>query len=169
MPLFEQLAIEGRTRRVGISNNLALSESEHQLFRQTPLQDPAKGDRHDMVKIYVMELDDLMRNRRPENADSTRMYRDALTPNQISERAPIEKIDLDFVVPIGPWHLPRLPDFAGKAVRREIASPAVEMVHDLGFGLDHGLSIVPKLPGIQGDLNNSLSHTPDTLSDLGNP
>ena len=65
-------------------------------------------------------------------------------PIKIRERAPIEKIDLDFVVPIGPRHLPRLPDFAGKAVRREIAPPAVEMVHHLGFGRNHGLSIVSK-------------------------
>ena len=168
VPLFEQLAIERRACAIGVGNNLALRQRGQQMLGQPPLQDPAKRHRHDIVEVDIVESDDLMRHSGPKRRDAAGLNGDALAANQIGERAPIEKIDLDFVVPIGSRHLPRLPDFAGKAVGREVASPAIEMVHDLGFGLNHGLSIVPKLTGIQGELNNSLSHNRGTLSDLDN-
>ena len=152
-----------------VGNNLALRQRRQQMLGQPPLQDPAERHGHDIVEVDVVERDDLMRHRGPKRRDAAGLNRNALAAHQIGKCAPIEKIDLDFVVPIGPRHLPRLPDFAGKPVGREVASAAIEMVHDLGFGLNHGLSIVSKRTGIQEDLNNSLSHNQATLSDLGNP
>jgi hypothetical protein len=76
--LLKQLTIERRARGVGIGNNLPLGESDHQLFWQTPLQDPTKRHGHDMVIVDVVESDYLMRHSGPKSANPTGVDGDSL-------------------------------------------------------------------------------------------
>ena len=132
VPLFEQTLIELGAIGAGVGDDLALGERGHQLLGQPPLQDPAERHGDDIVEIDFVEGDDLVRHRGPERGDAARLHGDALAANQVGERAAIEKIDFDFVVPIGPLHLPRLPDFAGETVGREVAATVVEVAQSLG-------------------------------------
>ena len=128
VPLLEQLAVQSGAGALGFSNDLALGERGEHMLGQPPLQDPAERHRDDVVIIQLVKADDLMRDGRPEGGHAAGFDGHALSANEIGQRAPVEEIDLDLVVPIGAGHPPRLPDLAGKAVGSELAAATVEMV-----------------------------------------
>ncbi|MGD9633996.1 MAG: hypothetical protein AB7U97_12015 [Pirellulales bacterium] len=69
----------------------------------------------------------------PKGGHAARLHRHSITADEIRERAAIEKVDLDFIVPIGPQHLPRLPHFACESIRREVAASAIEVAQRLAL------------------------------------
>ena len=136
VPLFEQTLVELGAIGARVGDHLTLGERGHESLGQAPLQDPAEGNGHDVVVIDFVESDDLMRHGGPKSGDAARLHGDALAANQIGECAAIEKVDFDLVVPIGPLHLARLPNFASEAVGREVAAVAIEVVQRLGGNLE---------------------------------
>jgi hypothetical protein len=114
--------------------------------------------------VDIIKRDDLMRHGRPKSGDLASVDLDPLAANEISQRASIEKINLDLVVPVGAGHLTRLPDFARKPVRRKVSATAIEVVQNLRTGNGHRLSIVSKSTRIQEELDNSLCDNRDSFS-----
>ena len=133
-PLLEHLAVELRTVSLGVGNDLALRQCGEQAFGNAPLQEPAKRHGDHVVEVDVVEVDDLVRHGGPKCRDATGMDGHPLPANQIGQRSPVEKIDLDLVVLIGSRHLLRPPNLARKAVGLEVPAPAVEFVEYFGDG-----------------------------------
>ncbi len=68
------------------------------------------------VGCITDEVDDLVRNRCPENSQLTCLHRRATTAEQVSYRTADQQVQFDLVVSVRPRHADRCPQLARKTV-----------------------------------------------------
>ena len=70
---------------IEIDKKLALQDSIHQLGIDANPQKLAERQRHDEVRRVSFKIDDLMRNRSPENGQSPRFDRGSATAEEVCQ------------------------------------------------------------------------------------
>ncbi len=105
----------------------------HQTIVESALQKPRQGQRRNEIIMPPGDIDDLMRNRRPEHRQAVRLDLHLAAAQQVGNRSMLQQVQLDFVVAIRPAHQRRCPSLAGEAVWREIGPARIEMHRTLGY------------------------------------
>src|SRR5580700_5864812 len=95
------------------------------------LQKPSERQSRHEIGMPSDDVNDLMRDGRPEDRQSTSVNLHLASAGQIRDRAALQKIEFNFVVTIGPPHERGRPSLAGEPVWGKVGAPGVESHENL--------------------------------------
>ena len=142
-PEFELRPVRRQAALVRFDDGLAVEDRLREVVRQAPLEEPRQGDRQHEILGQAFEVDDLMRDTRPEDGQPSRGDDDLPPAHEIDQPPVLQEVELDLVVAVATRHRRRRPAHAAESVRREIGTGRVEAGHDLRIPQE-----IPRIKGV---------------------